>query len=176
MAGRVKTLYLLRHAKSAHDDPANADFDRPLTARGRRDARRMAAYMNASGRVPDTVICSLARRAVETWEHMAPLLAHPLTPRFEFDLYLAPSDVMLAFIRRLPETAASALVIGHNPGIAEITAELATGGENDALEAMRKAFPTCALAALTFDVDRWSAIDARDGYLAAFLSAADLAG
>ena len=75
----MKSLYVVRHGKSAWDDPHLTDFDRPLAPRGRKAAPRIAEYMREHGYVPDLVLCSAACRARQTWERMAPVLMTALT-------------------------------------------------------------------------------------------------
>src|SRR5690349_1589139 len=87
-----RRILLLRHAKSAWDEPGLDDFDRPLAARGRRAAAVMGVYLRDEKLVPDLVLCSAARRAAETWEIAAHEL--PKAPAVERDpgLYMVPSE------------------------------------------------------------------------------------
>jgi phosphohistidine phosphatase len=142
----VRTLYLLRHAKSSWDDPALADHERPLAPRGRRDAKRIAEHLSTSGIDPELVLCSSAARTRETLELVKPALGGP-TVRFEADLYGASCDELLARLRLVPSEVASVMVIGHNPGIQELAVALASGG--DELERVEAKFPTTALATFT---------------------------
>ncbi len=166
----AKTLLLLRHAKSSWDDPSLRDFDRPLAPRGRRAAPLMAAHIEQAGLTPDIVLCSPAVRARETWELMARLWTEPPSVEYDRNLYGTGPQACLARLRTLDDGIARALVIGHNPDLEDLAAMLAASGEGDALERMRKKFPTCALAVIRFDADGWSAIGPRQGRLVAFVT------
>jgi phosphohistidine phosphatase len=169
----MKTVYLLRHAKSSWDDNALPDFARPLADRGRTAAPRMGRYMRKQGLLPDAVLCSGARRAVETWNIIAPELG---TPRVQIDddLYMASPDAILAWLRRLQPEIGSVLLIGHNPGFEELAVRLAIDGRKKALERMRTKYPTGTLAVIRFDVDAWPAVTDGAGYLDRFVRPKDL--
>lgn len=170
----MKTLYLLRHAKSSWDNEGLDDFDRPLAARGTDAAPRMAAHMRAEGWIPDAVLCSAARRAVETLELVAPVLGLDGAARIERELYLADPAVMLERIRALPDTAHAVLVIGHNPGQEELARDLCGDGRKKGLKRLRDKYPTGALAVVTVPVERWADVAEGTGYLEAFVRPKDL--
>lgn len=134
----MKTLFLLRHAKSSWKDPALDDHDRPLAGRGRRAAKLMREYLRRDGVEPDLVLCSSARRTRETLDGVKATGE----VRIEEGLYAASSEAVLMRLRRIPEDVESAMVIGHNPGLEDLAGEL-SGAPFDE-------FPTGALAALTF--------------------------
>ena len=171
----MKTLYLLRHAKSSWDDPTLADHDRPLAPRGRKAAPRMAVWLRTEARRPDMVICSSAARARETWD----LIARELQPAPEVDIrrsvYDAGPDQLIATARGAPARVATLMLVGHNPAMEEAAALLAGGGDTRALATMQSKYPTAALAELSFDVDNWADIGRDAGYLARFVRPKDLA-
>jgi phosphohistidine phosphatase len=123
-----RRLVLLRHAKS--DWPDVADHERPLAKRGRRDAPVVGRWLGASGYVPDAVVCSTAARARETWELASAGLgtsapgAAP-TVRYEPRVYEATVLGLLMLVREFDPGWRTALIVGHNPGLAELTAGLA---------------------------------------------------
>lgn len=121
-AGR--RLVLLRHAKS--DWPDVADHERPLAKRGRRDAPTMGRWLGASGYLPDAVVCSTARRARETWDLTAAELPPGASPvvRYEPRVYEASVLGLLMLVREFDPAWRTALVVGHNPGLAELTVGL----------------------------------------------------
>jgi len=141
----VRTLYLVRHAKSSWDDPALVDQERPLAPRGRRDGKLLAEHLRERGIEPELVLCSSAARARETLELVRPALGGS-TVLVEDELYGASSDRLLARIRRVPDEVESVMVIGHNPGLEELALALASIG--DELERLEQKFPTAALATL----------------------------
>jgi len=158
-------LYLLRHAKSSWADPGLADRERPLAPRGRRDAKRIAKHLGRLGCSPELVLCSPAVRTRETLEVVRPVLADS-TIVLEEDLYGASSDRLLARLRRVPDTVASVMLVGHNPGLHQLALALASSG--DELGRLEAKFPTAALA--TLDVPRpWSRLAPGDATLSAFV-------
>ncbi len=160
----MKTLYLLRHAKSSWDASALGDFDRPLNARGQRAAPLMAAYMRREGHLPQVVLCSTAKRAEETWRLIAPTLAGDPEVRFLKSLYLAPPSVLLASLRRLPEDIERAMIVAHNPGLESLAAQLCGDGKKAALQQLALKYPTAALAVIQVDAP-WAALAPGRGFL-----------
>ena len=166
-----RRLYLLRHAKSSWDDPALADHDRPLAPRGRRAAKLLAEHLQRERIAPDAVLCSSARRARETLEGIAPALGDRDSVHVEPELYGASSGDVLERLRRLPDTVKSAMVIGHNPAVQELTLSLAGSGEE--IEQVMRKYPTGALATLAFD-GSWRALEPRAARLDGFVTPKDL--
>jgi phosphohistidine phosphatase len=171
----MKTLYLLRHAKSSWDDPTLADHDRPLAPRGRTAAPRMAVWLRTEARRPELVICSSAARARETWD----LVARELQPAPEVDIrravYDAGPEQLVAIVRGTPSRVRTLMLVGHNPAMEDAAALLAGGGDTRALATMQSKYPTAAVAELTFDLDSWSEIGRDTGHLARFVRPKDLA-
>ncbi len=122
----MKRLALLRHAKSSWDDPALADFDRPLNARGVGAAAAIGAEMGRRGLAFDLVLASPARRVVETLEHLEAACGEALEPRFEQRIYQATAASLLDVLRAVDESARRLLLVGHNPGLQELAAMLAS--------------------------------------------------
>jgi phosphohistidine phosphatase len=168
----VKTLLLMRHAKSAWDDPSLADHDRPLASRGRRAAPRIAAWLREQDLVPAHVRCSSAVRTRETLELLRPALRNTHVEINE-DLYLATADGLLELVRTLPDTASSALLIGHNPGMQRLVVLLAA--RSQARRRVEAKFPTAALAVLELPVEQWSETTPGIGELVAYVTPNDLA-
>jgi phosphohistidine phosphatase len=143
----MRRLIVVRHAKATHK-PGLADVDRPLTGRGRRDARAAGAWLLGRDLVPDLVYCSVACRTRQTWDQLAATLADgrdidvEYTPR----LYEADEDDVLDVIGATPGDVSTLLVVGHNPAMQEVAAVLT--GEGDL------AFPTTAIAVI--DLGSWA--------------------
>lgn len=159
----MRTLYLLRHAKSSWDDPDLRDSDRPLAPRGRKAVRRIAGHVEHSEIRPGLVLCSPARRARETLDGLAPALARPETV-FDERLYGASEDELLSRVREVPDGVGSVLLVGHNPGIGRLL-ELLTGRGLPVPDDV----PTGALATLTFAAASWREIGPGEGTLAAYV-------
>ena len=120
---------------------------RPLTPRGRRDAKRIARHLRTLGRLPELVLCSSAVRTRETLDLVRPAIGKS-TVVVENELYTASSADLLARIRRVPDVVTSAMLIGHNPGLQELALALSSAG--DELERLKAKFPTAGLATLAF--------------------------
>lgn len=147
-------LILLRHAKSAWDDPALADHDRPLNRRGRTAARLMAKPVAEAA--PDLVLCSTARRTRETVERMVEAGAFPAgRVVHDRELYHATPAAILAVVRARAADHPSVMVVGHNPGLHELAAAMATAGDDEARAALAAKFPTAALAVLDLENAEW---------------------
>jgi phosphohistidine phosphatase len=168
----MKTLLLLRHAKSSWTDPLD-DHDRPLSGRGGRAARAMAEHMASQGLVPDRVLCSSAVRTSETWALMAPHLGEPPLETSR-TLYLASPGELLAAVRAGAGDAERLLLVGHNPGIEELARALAGSGDEDALRRLRRKFPTGALAVLRLASDAWTDLAPATAELVEFVRPKDL--
>jgi phosphohistidine phosphatase len=173
----MKTIYLLRHAKSDWADAGLSDEERPLNERGRAAAPLMGAYMKTKRYVPDLVLCSTARRTVETFNLIKGDLAGAAV-KFEESLYLAEPRHLLERLRSLDEAVTSVLFIGHNPGIAQFALALSASPADAAHEAlhraMREKFSTCALAVIRMTAKTWLAAKPGAGALKDFMRPKDL--
>lgn len=148
------TLILMRHAKSAWDDPNLADHDRPLNDRGRASARSMGDWLRARGHVPDRAVSSSSTRTGQTFAGLG--LDVPVS--FTRALYHAGPEVMLDVLR--DQTAPSVLMIGHNPGIADFAHRIVAHPPRHPRFAD---YPTCATAVITFGGTGWNEIGWREG-------------
>jgi phosphohistidine phosphatase len=169
----MRTLYLLRHAKSAWDDPALDDHERPLAPRGRKASRLLARHFRERDADPELVLCSTAQRTRETLDIvLAGFAATPLIAT-ERGLYLAGAESMLERLRDIEAGVQRAMIIGHNPGLHELAVTLAQKGPARLTSALARKFPTGALA--TFAVETpWAELDPGDCRLDAFIIPAEL--
>ena len=147
----MKTLLLLRHAKSSWDNSDLADFDRPLNGRGRHDAPRMGRLLAERDLTPDLIVTSSARRAATTAELVALAAGYDGDIHYTRDLYLADGDAYLEVAAQTADDVARLLLIGHNPDLEELLALLA--GHEERL-------PTAALAHLRLTLDHWRDLNA----------------
>lgn len=149
----MKTLGLLRHAKSDWDDVALRDFDRGLNDRGRRGAAVMGGHIREYGVAFDLVIASPAERVKRTLE--ATRLQLPV--RWEEHVYLADSDALIELLRALEGNPEAVLLVGHNPGLQELVFDLvAPEHENDLFGAVAEKYPTATFAVLELAIERWA--------------------
>ena len=151
----MPTLHLIRHAKSSWDDPALDDRARPLAPRGRKAAKRLAAWTEAHDVRPELVLCSPALRATETLERVLPGLGSPAV-RIDDALYHASAATLLARLHETPAEAGEVALIGHNPGLADLCLLLAQAGQ--ARDRVAVNLPTGALATLAADVP-WRSLE-----------------
>lgn len=175
MESKERRIYLLRHAKSAWDEPDTGDHDRGLAPRGRQAAERMAAWCRAERIAPALVLCSTARRTRETLARLLPHLAGTARIEFEEGLYLAGADELLRRLRRVEDPLRSVMLIGHNPGMHELALTLADAGDPAALQRLRGKYPTGALAEIAFAAERWRDIAPGRGRLVRFVVPRELA-
>jgi phosphohistidine phosphatase len=172
----TRRLVVLRHAKSAYP-PGVADHDRPLAERGVRDARAAGAWIRENLGLPDHVVVSTARRARGTWTLASAQLGYigaagydaespgPLTidPR----IYEADPRTLLTVVRELPPRVGTAILVGHNPGCADLVELLAGDRDEAAAAALAVKYPTDGIAVLEHSVD-WSDLDERAARLTRF--------
>lgn len=163
-----KRLILLRHAKSAWGNPSIADFDRPLSNRGRKAAPLVGAYLARRGMVPGLVLCSSAKRATETLDLVSAGWLPKPTVRKLKSLYLAMPREMLRRVQAVESEPDCVMLVGHNPGIADLANWLCGEGNASKRANLGRKFPTGATAVLEFDVDDWRDVDAETGRLVDF--------
>ena len=159
----MKTILLLRHAKSDWGNPTLADIDRPLAERGRRDAPRIARVLTASKWMPDAIIASPALRTHQTAQLVADAIHFGGTVQLDARLYPGDAPAFFAVLRRLPATVTRPLLVGHNPAMEAIAAALSQSAPANFK------IPTAGL--LCFSVHRadWGRLVPGDGTLRWFL-------
>jgi phosphohistidine phosphatase len=147
----MKTLILVRHAKSSWEDAALPDKERPLNERGKRDAPDMGKRLAKRDVKPELILSSPARRAFATAKIIAKSLGYKLKNIVVDDrLYPGAADEILNSIHRLDKQLDRVMIVGHNPALADLAHRLSS--EIDRM-------PTCAVAKFRFDVKAWSMVD-----------------
>ena len=145
-----RRLLLVRHAEAAH---SAIDADRPLTDRGTRQAAAMGGWLKRSGLVPDSVVVSSARRAIQTWERAAARIGPEPEPIVDARIYDNTVEALLAIIREAPEDVQTVAVVGHNPSVGLLASVLDGGdGSPAARRDLEAGFPTGTVAVFTLDV------------------------
>ena len=145
----MKTLILIRHAKSSWKDASLADRDRPLNKRGKRDAPEMGRRLAARGGAPDLIVSSPATRALATARVIAEAVGYPVDGiREDERIYMASPAELLEAIRGLDDGHERVFLFGHNPGLTELVNELS----EPALDNV----PTCGVVELRLAADRWA--------------------
>ncbi len=166
----MKTILILRHAKSDWSDEGKADFERPLTRRGLVDAPRMGQVLPLFDSVPDQVLASPAVRARQTAELAAKACGYTQAIRWEETFYEGSWTDLLAALQRLPDTIQRPMLVGHNPGLEETVASLcaASPAANTATPLIIK-IPTAGLVCIDLDIDKWASLEPGHGLLRWFL-------
>lgn len=146
----MKTLLILRHAKSSWKDAALADHDRPLNKRGKQDAPRMGKFLRAQNLVPDRIISSTAKRARKTATAVAKACRYESKVELTSEFYHAGPGAYLAVLQNVQDDDQRVMVVGHNPGMEALVAHL-TGS----METM----PTAALAHVALPIKQWTELN-----------------
>lgn len=170
----MKTIQLLRHAKSSWKNPNLADIDRPLNARGKAAAEAMSAYLARENLRPDLVLCSSARRTRSTLKRIRAALDAKTVLAVEREIYDAEAEDLMSRLRALDDVHASVMVIGHNPAMEELAHALSGGGDAEALARMTEKYPTGSLAVLEADIASWHDLGAATARLMRFVTPRDL--
>ncbi|WP_133915275.1 SixA phosphatase family protein [Streptomyces sp. NBC_00582] len=166
--GPERRLVVLRHAKS--DWPAGVpDHERPLAARGRRDAPAAGRALAEIGGVPDLALVSTAVRARRTWDLAAAEWDTPPPVRHDPRLYAADVPDLLDVVRETPAEVGTLLLVAHNPGLEELVLELAGDAVGDALDRVRQKFPTSAIAVLAWQGPHWRSLGPGSALLTSLL-------
>ena len=146
----MKTLYLVRHAKSNRDDPTLPDRERPLNDRGREDAPKAGKRLARRGAKPELIVSSPAVRALTTAQLIADEVGYERRKILADDsLYGSNATDLLAFVRGLGKELDHVMLVGHNPEFTELAHRLSKSIED---------MPTCAVAEFRFDASSWSEV------------------
>ncbi len=142
----MKTLLILRHAKSSWDNALLTDYERPLNKRGKQEAPRMGQLLREQDLVPDLIITSSAERALATAEAVALASGYEQEIRATRSFYHADPDVYIDALRQLDDSLERVMFVGHNPGMEELLEEL-TG--------LWEQMSTAALAQISLPINHW---------------------
>ncbi len=173
----MRRLILLRHAKSSWPDDI-WDHERPLAPRGIEAMALVGRYLTEEKLIPDRVVVSTAKRTRETFE----LLSAPFKPPHtqlvsEPRIYEAAVSALVEVVRETPESCKTLMMIGHNPGIAELSYFLvrpAVSSKRD-LERLTTKFPTASIAVLEFEANDWDVMP-RTAHLERFITPKQIGG
>ena len=171
----MKTLTLLRHAKSGWDDPVARDFDRALNARGMKGAQAVGHHMRNLGLVFDAVVSPPAVRCVDTLDGVWEGYGRILHPHWDRRIYLASGATLLDVVYDQADSSDRILMCGHNPGLEDLILLLVPDNSYDRLrDEIEDKFPTASLAELQFDVEHWRDVAANGAQLTRFVRPRDL--
>lgn len=150
----MKKLSIIRHAKAVDATSSLADFDRPLTKRGRKDAEHLGKLLARTAPPVDWLLSSPALRTRETTAAIVDTLGYAGRVQWADNAYLAEAETWLDLLSHVPPDMEHVVVVGHNPGIAELVAGLSSG----ATPRLNLDFPTAALAHLGVEIFWWNQI------------------
>ena len=171
----MRTLTLLRHAKSGWDDPVARDFDRALNPRGMRAAQTVGQHMRDLGLAFDHVVSSPAVRCIDTLDGVWEGYGRTLHPHWDRRIYLASGVTLLDVVHDQPDAHRRVLMCGHNPGLEDLILMLVPDTSDEALrDDVEEKFPTASIAEISFEVDRWADVVGGRGHLARFIRPRDL--
>lgn len=153
--GRMKTLYVIRHAKSSWDDPTLSDFDRPLNKRGKKDAPDMGKRLRHREVIPDLLLSSPAERALTTCHIIAGQIGYPQDKiKTDRNLYHAEDAQILSIVQALDNKFNTVWIFGHNPGLTDFVNLLAKADIDN--------IPTCGVVACSLNVSSWDEANSKN--------------
>jgi phosphohistidine phosphatase len=148
----MKTLYLVRHAKSSWEEVGLADFDRPLNKRGKKNAPFMGKILKKSGFIPDLIVASPAQRAKITAEIFAEELNYPLQKIiFDEEIYEANPIKLLQIIKNQQNNIEKLMLVGHNPALTLLANQLTPTVRIENI-------PTAGVFAVRWETNSWAEI------------------
>lgn len=155
----MKTLTLLRHAKSGWDDPVERDFDRPLNPKGVRAAVTMGRRAAELGLTADRMVASPAARVKATLESFSQGLGRALEPVWDRRVYLASAATLLDIIHETDASVDHLMIVGHNPGLEDLVLMLVPDDGSSPLRTEVEAkFPTATIARMRWSGNDWKAL------------------
>ena len=158
----MKTIILVRHAKSSWKDPTLDDFDRPLNKRGKKNAPFMGTKLKERGIMPDLMISSPAKRARKTAIKIAKAVGYPKKKiRFDGDMYHTGAQYLYTLVKTLKDKHESVMLFGHNPGFNDFAHMLLKHNTVTNI-------PTSGVYCISFDVDRWENVSVGKGEVVFF--------
>lgn len=171
----MRVLYLLRHGDAVPAAPGVDDHDRALAEAGREAVPRVLGRLSRGAVPPTLLLCSSARRAVETLELVLSRASGDPEVQIERSLYLAGSDDILERVQAVDARHRGLLVVAHNPGLGRLAHNLSRDGTGPDADRLQRGFAAGSLAVLHFDAADWCDVTPRRGELVAFTTPADVA-
>ncbi|WP_428682838.1 SixA phosphatase family protein [Sphingopyxis sp.] len=171
----MKTLTILRHAKSGWDVQVERDFDRPINARGRRGAELVGQYVKRQAMPVDRIVASPAVRVTETLDLFQPAAnLDMIEPVWDRRIYLASAATLIDVLRDTGKDAENLLIAGHNPGLEDLALMLVPEAGGELRERVEEKLPTSALVRLELDITDWQALDVNMARIVDFIRPRDI--
>jgi len=163
----MKALSIVRHAKAERPEGHPTDFDRPLTARGRKDVERIGDILARLEPPVDHFLSSPATRAAQTTDGLIAMLGYAKDTAWQEDVYTGGPDTLLDLLTHVPEDAEHVVLVGHNPSLEELAAGLCSGSQENSVLTLA----TATLAHFSLDISRWTQLRWGAGQLKLLVSA-----
>jgi phosphohistidine phosphatase len=157
----MKTLYLIRHAKSGWSIPNTSDFERTLSKKGKKDIKTMGSYLSLKGVNPELILSSCALRAQETTDLLAEKISFEGKKHYLKELYLTAVEDITEIISVQDDEINMMFIVGHNPQLHELA--------NSLINEHISKFPTLGIVAIDFDIESWSEIADKKGKIDFFI-------
>ena len=158
----MKTLYLIKHAKSDWSVPGESDMERDLTKKGLKDINTMGSYLALRGVFPDVILSSCALRAQETTNILAQKIDFTGAKFYLKELYLSSPEIIKEFIMAQDDEMSEIFVVGHNPQISELVYILS--GEHISK------IPSMGIVAINFNIKEWNELEGKQGQIDFFIN------
>jgi phosphohistidine phosphatase len=159
----MKTLYVVRHAKSSWDEEGLSDFDRPLNERGKKDAPSMAKRLKEKDVVPQLLLASPAKRAFSTAKRMAKVLNFDVEKiKTDRRLYHADSEMIISVLQEIKNKHQTVMIFGHNPGLTDFVNVMMN--EKMLIDNV----PTSGVVAFSFEITDWKDLKPKQGKMLFF--------
>ena len=157
----MKTIYLIRHAKSGWNQPDTRDFERALSKRGKKDLNTIGSYLALRGIKPDVILSSCALRAQQTADILSQKINSDSKKYYLKELYLSSLEEMKEIIMAQESSVKTIFLVGHNPQLHELA--------NSFIDEHINKLPTLGIVAIDFDISDWSEIEDEKGKLDFFI-------
>lgn len=167
-------LYVMRHAKSSWDNLKLTDHDRPLSSRGKKNAKKICEFFVKKQIKFDLVLVSSSTRTQKTLKILQKKLEKPKKIITTKSLYLANENEIALKIKKIKEDYKKVLLINHEPSVTNLVNYLVKNKENNLFKLMKYKFPTAAFAKIIFNLDKWSLINENTGILKNFIRPKDI--
>ena len=166
-------LYVMRHAKSSWDDSRINDLDRPLSKRGKKNAKMICEFFIKRKIKFDYALISSSKRTRKTFQILSKKITKPKKVNFSKDLYLVDENVITKKIKEISSEYKSILVINHEPLVKNLVRNLTKNHNTNNFKLMNYKFPTSAFAKIEFDIKAWNEVE-KKGVLEEFIRPKDL--
>jgi len=157
----MKTLYLIKHAKSSWDIPNTSDFERNISKKGKKDINTIGSYLSLVGIKPKLILSSCALRAQQTADLLAEKISYKGQKYYLEELYLTSLDSIKEIIYIQEDDIDSMFIIGHNPQLQELA--------NSLIDEHISKFPALGVIAINFNIDSWMEIENKIGQIDFFI-------